>query len=81
MIVPFGELKRNYLACQTDIDIAVARVSKSGWYLFGEEQENLENNFAQYCQTKDGIGVASGTDAVQIALSACRVGKTVSTSV
>ncbi|MBC24401.1 MAG: erythromycin biosynthesis sensory transduction protein eryC1 [Phycisphaerae bacterium] len=74
-MVPFGELKRNYLACQTDIDIAVARVSKSGWYLFGEEQENLENNFAQYCQTKYGIGVASGTDAVQIALSACRVGK------
>ena len=74
MIVPFGELKRNYLACQTEIDTAIARATGSGWYLFGKEQENFERNFAHYCQTEYGIGVASGTDAIQIALSACQIG-------
>ena len=74
MIVPFGELKRNYVAYQTEIDTAITRSTNSGWYLFGKEQENFEHNFAHYCQAEYGIGVASGTDAIQIALSACQIG-------
>ena len=70
MIVPFGELKRNYLACQTKIDTAITQATGSGWYLFGKEQENFERNFARYCQAECEIDVVSGTDAIQIVLSA-----------
>ena len=75
MIVPFGELKRNYLAHQAEIDSAIDRVTRSGWYLFGEEQDSFERDFAKYCNVEYGIGVASGTSAIQIALSACGIGE------
>lgn len=72
--VPFGELKRNYENLKTDIDNAVSRVLASGWYLMGQELEAFENNFAQFCGVKHGIGVASGTEAIQVALGACGIG-------
>ena len=75
MIVPFGELKRNYLAHQAEIDNAIDRVTSSGWYLFGEGQDKFERDFAKYCNVEYGIGVASGTSAIQIALSACGIGE------
>jgi dTDP-4-amino-4,6-dideoxygalactose transaminase len=73
--IPFLELKRNYLKIKEDIDTAVSRVLSSGWYLFGEELEQFEHNFSEYCGVKYGIGVASGTEAIQIALNACGVGQ------
>jgi len=72
--IPFGDLKRNYLAHKDEIDEAVSRVLSSGWYLFGKELEQFENNFALYCSVKYGIGVASGTEAIQIAINSCGVG-------
>ena len=75
MVIPFGNLKRHYKMYKIEIDEATSRVLASGWYLFGEELEGFERNFAEYCGTRYGIGVASGTDAIQIALVACGVGQ------
>ncbi len=72
--VPFLELKRNYLEHQEIIDAAVSRVLTSGWYLFGRELDQFEKNFSTYCGVKYGIGVSSGTEAIQIALGACGIG-------
>ena len=41
---------------------------KKGWYILGEQVRIFENAFADYCNTKHCIGVASGLDALMLAL-------------
>jgi len=74
MSVNFNEPKRSYLRHQDEIDAAIARVLDSGYYIFGEEVLNFERQFADYCGVAHCIGVASGTDALLIALLAADVG-------
>ena len=67
--------KANYLAHKDEIDAAIARVLKSGRYILGEEVAAFEREFAAYIGVRFGIGVSSGTDALQLALRACGIGK------
>jgi dTDP-4-amino-4,6-dideoxygalactose transaminase len=39
-----------------------------GWYILGKQVEGFENAFAAYCGTKYCVGVASGLDALMLAL-------------
>lgn len=73
MDIPFGNLKKQYRNLQKEIDAATRRVYDSGWFILGQEVRSFEEHFANYCGAKHGIGVASGTDALQIALLACGV--------
>lgn len=57
------------------IDAAIARVLDSGWYILGREVAEFEQEFAEYVGSRDAIGVASGTDAIEVALRACGVGQ------
>lgn len=63
-----------YTAYQAEIDDAVKRVLASGWYILGKEVEAFEAEFAAYCETNYALGVANGTDAIEIALRALEVG-------
>ena len=42
----------------------------SGWYILGKEVENFEKRFAEFCNTNFSIGVASGLDALILAINA-----------
>lgn len=68
--VPLNDLGRQYQALKSVLDEAVARVLKSGWYILGPEVEAFEHEFAQYCQTSHCVGVANGTDALELGLRA-----------
>lgn len=57
-----------YLAHREEIDAAVARVMESGSYLVGRELGRFEDCFARFCDAKHAVGVANGTDAVELAL-------------
>ncbi len=57
-----------------DVRAAVERVIASGWFILGEEVARFEEEFAAVCGAAFGIGVASGTDAVALALEGCGVG-------
>ena len=46
---------------------------ESGWYIFGPRLEAFERAFAEYCGIEHCVGVANGTDAIEIALRACGV--------
>jgi dTDP-4-amino-4,6-dideoxygalactose transaminase len=46
------------------------RVLDGGRYVFGDELERFEESFASYCGVRHAVGVASGTDAITIALRA-----------
>lgn len=48
----------------------VERVLASGRYILGEEVERFERAFAAFCGARHVVGVASGTDAISIALAA-----------
>jgi len=52
------------------VDEAIARVVASGWYVQGPEHEAFETEFAAYCGVPHCIGVASGTDGLEIAIRA-----------
>ena len=64
-----------YLAHKDEIDHAVRRVCERGWYILGDEVSRFEDEFADYIGVAHGIGVASGTDAIELALRACGVGR------
>jgi dTDP-4-amino-4,6-dideoxygalactose transaminase len=49
-------------------------VLEGGWYILGKEVQAFENEFAAYVGCAYGIGVGSGTDAIQLALKACGIG-------
>ncbi len=72
--IPQANPRANYLAHKAEIDAAAARVLDSGWYILGEEVAAFEEEFAAYLGVHHAIGVASGTDALEIALRACGVG-------
>ena len=46
----------------------------AGRFVLGEEVERFEAAFAAYCGARHAVGVASGTDAIAIALQAAGVG-------
>jgi len=72
-MIPFNNFKRHYLNLKPGIDNAVKEVMESGWFILGEKGVEFENAFSTFCGVKYGIGVASGTNALQLALLACGV--------
>lgn len=63
-----------YISQKAEIDQAIAKVLKKGWYILGEEVKLFEEEFARYIGVLHGIGVGSGTEAIHLALVACGIG-------
>ncbi|XGB42629.1 MAG: DegT/DnrJ/EryC1/StrS family aminotransferase [Nodosilinea sp. LVE1205-7] len=72
--IPQTDPLSSYRAYQSEINEAIQQVLESGFYVLGEPVEAFEQEFSSYLGTNYGIGVASGTDALVIALRACGVG-------
>lgn len=72
--VPFGDLKRAHLACREELDAAFARVLDSGWFVLGPEVTAFEREFSSLCGAAHTVGVASGADALYLALAALDIG-------
>jgi dTDP-3-amino-2,3,6-trideoxy-4-keto-D-glucose/dTDP-3-amino-3,4,6-trideoxy-alpha-D-glucose/dTDP-2,6-dideoxy-D-kanosamine transaminase len=69
LAIPLNDLRRGVLA-DPEIAEAVERVTRSGWYVLGEETSAFEAELADYLGVDHVIGVASGTDALELALLA-----------
>ena len=74
MAVPLLDVTRQYKALKREMDEAVLGVLASGQYILGPEVTRLEEEIAHVSGVRYGIGVASGTDALLLALRACGVG-------
>jgi dTDP-4-amino-4,6-dideoxygalactose transaminase len=59
---------------QSEIEAAVLSVLRSNRYILGAEVEALENEFADYIGAHSVIGVANGTDALELAIRALDIG-------
>ncbi|WP_026370630.1 DegT/DnrJ/EryC1/StrS family aminotransferase [Kallotenue papyrolyticum] len=68
--VPFNDLQRQYRAQQAQIEAAVQRVLRSGWYILGPELAAFEQEWAAYCGARHCVGVGNGTEALHLALRA-----------
>jgi dTDP-3-amino-3,4,6-trideoxy-alpha-D-glucose transaminase len=73
-VIPFNDLKPLRRALAEPMDAAVRRALESGWYILGPEVEAFEFAFATYHGVGSAVGVANGTDAIELALRAAGVG-------
>lgn len=67
------DLAAQYAAIGGEIREAVERVLASQQFILGPEGAALEQEIAQACGVAHGVAVASGTDALMLALRACSV--------
>lgn len=74
MQIPFFDLTKETLAIGDGIDSAINRVISSGRFILGREVETFEQGFAHMCSCRYAVGVATGTDALFLALKAMGVG-------
>jgi UDP-2-acetamido-2-deoxy-ribo-hexuluronate aminotransferase len=70
MSLPFIDLKSQYAALKTSIDARIQAVLDHGQYIMGPEVQQLEQQLAAFVGVKHCITVASGTEALLIALMA-----------
>jgi len=69
-MIPFLDLQREYRRLQAELAPVVQSVLASGHYILGREVENFESRWTEYCGVPYGVLVASGTDALTLALEA-----------
>lgn len=72
--VPQFTTARQFEAIASEVREAIERVLATNWFVLGGELEALEQAFAAYCGVAHCVGVANGTDAIELALRACEVG-------
>jgi dTDP-4-amino-4,6-dideoxygalactose transaminase len=73
MAVPLLDMSRQYAYLKNDMNKAVLDVLAHGKFILGPEVTKLEEELAKVCAVPYAVGVASGTDALLIALRACGV--------
>jgi dTDP-4-amino-4,6-dideoxygalactose transaminase len=73
MPIPLTDLKTQYSSIKEEIDTAIQRVIEEGQFILGPEVKAFEEEMASYCETRFGVGVASGTDALCLTLHACGI--------
>jgi dTDP-4-amino-4,6-dideoxygalactose transaminase len=72
--IPLLDLNAQYQSIAADVQTAVTQVLSSQQFILGPEVRELEREIAAYCNCAEGIGCASGSDALLLALMACGVG-------
>jgi dTDP-4-amino-4,6-dideoxygalactose transaminase len=74
MHVPFVDLKAHYARHRADLDAAVLAVAEEQRFILGPRVDAFERAFARALGVDHAVGVASGTDALALALRALGVG-------
>jgi len=75
MTVPLNDLVRGFNSHREELLAALVRVAQSGWYVHGPEHEAFQKEFAEYVGVEHCLGVASGTDALELAIRAVAEGR------
>ncbi|MEQ9290283.1 MAG: DegT/DnrJ/EryC1/StrS family aminotransferase [Cyclobacteriaceae bacterium] len=75
MIVPFVDLKLQYLSIKEEMDAAIQSVLDNTSFIGGAIVSKFENDFANYLGVQQCVTCANGTDAIEIALQALGISK------
>src|SRR5258707_8280888 len=72
--IPLIDLVAQHQEVESQIAAAVSRVFSEQRFILGDEVAELECDLAEYCDSREAIGCASGTDALLLALMALDIG-------
>jgi len=72
--IPAINIRQQYLNLAPQLEQAVMSVLNSGHYILGEQGQKLEKAIAEVCHCHFGVGVANGTDALELAVWALDIG-------
>src|SRR5258706_8613684 len=73
-MIPLVDLTAQYHSIKKEIDEAVLSTLESGHFILGPAVSKFEESIASYLSVKHAIGLASGTDALVLALRALNIG-------
>jgi dTDP-4-amino-4,6-dideoxygalactose transaminase len=74
MNVPFVDLRKQYAPLKDEILAGIGKALDGMQLFLGENVQQLEKDFSQFCGASHGIGVGDGTVALQIILRAMGIG-------
>ncbi len=74
MQIPFVDLQAQYQSLKDELDPAVLTVMRQCNFILGKEVSDFECAFADYVGARHCVGVASGLDALKLALEAFGIG-------
>ena len=74
MKVPFLDLKAQYVSIKDEVAVAIQQVLDKTAFAGGPFVAQFEQEFAEFCKTKNAVGVGSGTDALWLALLGLGIG-------
>jgi aminotransferase EvaB len=75
MTVAMNDLLRGFNSRREELEAVLLRVAQSGWYIHGPEHEAFQKEFADFIDVGHCVGVASGTDALELAIRAVGQGR------
>lgn len=73
--IPLLDLRAQHKQIRDEILAELTRLIDSQKFILGEEVAELERRVAEYCKADYGVGCASGTDALVLALAALDIGR------
>ncbi len=73
-MIPILDLKRQYDKIGKEIEKEVVAVLRSGSYILGNHNKELEKELSEYIGVKHAVALNSGTDALHLALRALDIG-------
>src|SRR5689334_2390225 len=71
--IPFLDLVTPHRELEAELVAAVRKALSEAAFIGGPEVEGFEREFADFCDVRHSVGVASGTDALRFALTAAGV--------
>jgi len=74
MAIPLVDLAVQYQQVEEEIGKAFDRIMSSGAFVLGPDVERFENAYASFSDVPHCVGVANGTDALELALRALGIG-------
>jgi dTDP-4-amino-4,6-dideoxygalactose transaminase len=74
-MIPFLDLKAPHLELRAELELAFKEVLDSGWFTQGNQLDEFEKEYADYCGVKHCIGVGNGLDALHLILRAYGIGE------
>jgi hypothetical protein len=74
MTILINDLARHSAGVGGEIRRAIENVVASGWYVLGKQLSVFEEVFAEYCGVGHCVGVANGTDALELSFRGLGIG-------
>ena len=75
MNIPYFALQKTHNPMMDELDAAYRRVMEREWFIDGQEDQNFEKAFADYCGAACCVGVGNGLDALRLILIAAGIGE------